>query len=226
MNKCFFITGTDTNVGKTIVSCAILQAANAYGYKTAGYKPVASGSEQLNIELRNLDAQLLKKNSSVKLNYNDVNPIVFTQATSPHIASELTGKMINWSLMCDGLHKLKKLADLIIIEGIGGWYTILYSSYTMADWVIKHQLPIILTIGIKLGCINHAILTTKAIIRSGLTLAGWIANEVILPNQYQQNYLKTLYQQIPAPCLGIIPHLPHWKTNFIGDFIKLDKIII
>lgn len=225
VNKCFFLTGTDTNIGKTVVSCALLQSAGNNGYQTAGYKPVASGSKQLTIGLRNLDAQLLRKNSTLKLNYDDVNPIVFSQATSPHIASYLTGKLIDWNIISSGLSKLKLSTDFLIVEGIGGWYTPFSSEKTLADWVIQEQLPVILTVGIKLGCINHAILTAQAIEKSSLLLAGWVANEIILPDQYQENYLITLQERLSAPCLGIIPYLPNWKSYSIGKFINLDNIL-
>ncbi|WP_074168010.1 dethiobiotin synthase [Candidatus Arsenophonus triatominarum] len=225
VNRCFFLTGTDTDVGKTVVSCAMLQAAADHGYQTAGYKPVASGSEQLNVGLRNSDALLLRKNSSVKLNYHDVNPIVFAQATSPHIASQLTGELIDWQIMHAGLNKLKQSADWIIVEGAGGWYTPLCAEHTLADWVMQQQLPVILTVGIKLGCINHAILTAQAIEQSGLLLAGWVANEIVLPGQYQQDYLLTLQQRLSAPCLGAIPHLPNWQSHSIGKFVNLDNLL-
>ncbi len=225
VNKCFFLTGTDTNVGKTVVSCALLQAGADHGYQTAGYKPVASGGEQLMIGLRSSDAQLLRINSSVKLNYYDVNPIIFTQRTSPNIASQLTGKLIDWQIMHAGLNKLKESSYWIIIEGAGGWYTPLCDDKTMADWVIQQQLPVILTIAIKLGCINHAILTAEAIKKSGLLLVGWVANEIVLPNQYQYDYLLTLKQWLSAPCLGVIPHLPNWQSNSIGKFINLNSLL-
>ncbi|HGJ5855460.1 dethiobiotin synthase [Arsenophonus nasoniae] len=225
MNKCFFLTGTDTDVGKTVVSCALLQAAASHGYQTAGYKPVASGSEQLTDGLRNPDAQLLRKNSSLRLNYHDVNPLVFAQATSPHIASKLTGKLIDWQIMDAGLNKLKQSADWIIVEGAGGWYTPLCAEQTLADWVKQQQLPVILTVGVKLGCINHAMLTAQAIKQSGLLLAGWVANEIVLPGQYQQDYLLTLQQLLSAPCLGVIPYLPDWQSHPIGKFVNIGNLL-
>ncbi|VAY02448.1 ATP-dependent dethiobiotin synthetase BioD 1 [Arsenophonus endosymbiont of Aleurodicus dispersus] len=225
MNKCFFLTGTDTDVGKTVVGCALLQAAADNGYKTAGYKPVASGGEQLTVGLRNSDAQLLIKNSNVKLNYHDVNPIVFAQTTSPHIASQLTGELIDWQIMHVGLNKLKQYSNWIIVEGAGGWYTPICTEKTLADWVIQQQLPVILVVGVKLGCINHAMLTAQAIEQSGLLFAGWVANEIVLPGKYQQAYLLTLKQRLSAPCLGVIPHLPDWKSHSIGEFVNLDHIL-
>ncbi|MGP1931328.1 MAG: dethiobiotin synthase [Arsenophonus sp. ET-YP4-MAG3] len=221
----FFLTGTDTGIGKTVVTCALLQAAADYGYQTAGYKPIASGGKKLKNGLINSDAQLLKKNSSLKLNYHDVNPIVFFQETSPHIASQITGEVINLEIINVGLNKLKQSANWLIIEGIGGWYTPLSAKRTLSDWVIQQKLPVILTVGIKLGCINHSILTAQAIQQSGLLLVGWVANEIILPDQYQQDYLLSLQEWLSVPCLGIIPHLPNWQSYSIGKFINLNSIL-
>ncbi|BGI50742.1 MAG: dethiobiotin synthase [Arsenophonus endosymbiont of Ceratovacuna japonica] len=225
MNKCFFLTGTDTNVGKTVTSCLLLQAASKLGYKTAGYKPISSGNEQSTVSLKNLDAKLLKINSNIKLNYYDINPISFMQKTSPHIASQLSEKIIDWQIMSSGLNKLKQLANWIIVEGIGGWYTPICNKQTLADWVIQQQLPVILVVGIKLGCINHAILTLEAIEKSGLLLSGWIANEIISPDQYKKYYLQILQQKISAPLLGIIPYLPNCKSYIINNFIDLNKLL-
>ncbi|MDT9587676.1 MAG: dethiobiotin synthase [Candidatus Arsenophonus melophagi] len=225
MNKCFFVTGTDTNVGKTVVSCALLQAGTANGYQTVGYKPIASGSKQLTVGLRNEDAEFLIKNSSLKLYYHDVNPIVFAQETSPHIASQLTGKRIDLQIIDQGLDKLKKIADWIIVEGAGGWYTPISSEETMADWVISQAFPVILTVGIKLGCINHAILTEQAIAHSGLLLIGWVANEINAPDQYQHNYLISLKKRLSAPCLGVIPHLPDWHSYALLKFLNIENLL-
>ncbi|WP_348666273.1 dethiobiotin synthase [Arsenophonus symbiont of Ornithomya chloropus] len=225
MNKYFFLTGTDTDIGKTVVSCALLQAASYRGYKTAGYKPIAAGSKQSVFGLRNLDAELLRKNSTVNLSYNDVNPIVFLDATSPNIAAQRAGGFIDCKIMTTGLQKLKDCANWIIIEGAGGWYTPFSFEKTFADWVIEQQLPVILTVGIKLGCINHAILTAQAIKNSGLFLIGWIANKIILSEKYEADYLLTLQKQLSVPCLGVIPYCPNWESNFIGKFIKFSKIL-
>lgn len=225
VNKCFFLTGTDTDVGKTLVSCALLQAATKLSYQTAGYKPVALGSKQSIAGLRNSDAQLLRKNSSLKLNYHDVNPILFAQETSPNIASQLAGELIDWQIMSAGLRKLKKIADWIIVEGAGGWHTPLCAKKTFADWVIQQKLPVILVVGVKLGCINHAILTSQAIKQSGLLLAGWVANEITSLGQYQQDYFITLQQWLLAPCLGVIPYLTDWQFHSVGNFINLCNLL-
>lgn len=207
MAKTWFLTGTDTEVGKTVVSSALLQCATQQGYQTAGYKPVASGSEWLPEGLRNSDALTLQQFSSVPLAYQQVNPYCFETPTSPHIVSEETKQPIDFQVMSKGLSYLQQRADWVLVEGAGGWFTPLSANQFFADWVIEEKLPVILTVGIKLGCINHALLTQQAIWQSGLTLAGWVANEVEPAGQYQQQYLATLMAHIKAPLLGKIPYL-------------------
>lgn len=207
MARTWFLTGTDTEVGKTVVSSALLQCATQQGYQTAGYKPVASGSEWLPEGLRNSDALTLQQFSRVPLAYQQVNPYCFETPTSPHIVSEETKQPIDFQVMSKGLSYLQQRADWVLVEGAGGWFTPLSANQFFADWVIEEKLPVILTVGIKLGCINHALLTQQAIWQSGLTLAGWVANEVEPAGQYQQQYLATLMAHIKAPLLGKIPYL-------------------
>lgn len=226
MTKIYFITGTDTEVGKTVVSCALLQAAAAEGYQTAGYKPVASGSEQTERGLRNGDALLLQKNSTLRLNYAEVNPVVFEQPTSPHIISQQLNQPIQFSVMSRGLVHLQQKAQWLLVEGAGGWYTPLSAEQTFADWAIEWNFPIILTVGIKLGCINHALLTVQAIKQANLTLAGWVANEIEPAGTYQAEYLATLERMILAPCLGIIPHLTEGDIASVGQYLQLNKLAV
>ncbi|WP_312627239.1 dethiobiotin synthase [Scandinavium sp.] len=207
MTERYFVTGTDTEVGKTVASSALLQAANRAGFRTAGYKPVASGSEMTKEGLRNTDALALQRNSSAALSYDQVNPYTFEEPTSPHIVSEDEGRPIEASLLSAGLQALSGKADWVLVEGAGGWYTPLSSSYTFADWVQAERLPVILVVGVKLGCINHAVLTAQAITQAGLTLAGWIANDIIPPGRRHAEYLATLTRMLPAPLLGEIPYL-------------------
>ncbi|PHM74707.1 dethiobiotin synthase [Xenorhabdus kozodoii] len=226
MTNKYFLTGTDTEVGKTVASCALLQAANKKGYRTAGYKPVASGSEMMAEGMRNSDALALQRNSTVPLTYQEVNPLVFMAPTSPHIVSAELSQPIDFSTLSQGLVVLAKKADWILVEGAGGWYTPLSEKTTFADWVIQEDLPVILTVGVKLGCINHAVLTAKAIQYAGLKLAGWIANEIEPAGKYQAAYLATLERMIPAPLLGVIPHLNEPRDkNDIGKYITIDTLV-
>lgn len=221
MSNCWFLTGTDTEVGKTVASSALLQAANRAGWRTAGYKPVASGSEMTPQGIRNGDALALQRNSSVALRYEEVNPLVFIEPTSPHIVSADTGQPIEFARLSAGLQTLREKADWVLVEGAGGWYTPLSAQQTYADWVRQEQLPVILVVGIKLGCINHALLSAEAIRHAGLPLAGWIANDIQPPGRRHQEYLATLQQHLPAPLLGEIPWLENAENAALGDYLRL-----
>jgi dethiobiotin synthetase len=222
--KRWFVTGTDTEVGKTVASSALLQAANLAGYRTAGYKPVASGSEMTDEGLRNSDALALQANSAVALNYHEVNPYVFAEPTSPHIVSADEGRPIELAQLSAGLRHLEQKADWLLTEGAGGWFTPLSEQHTFADWVQQEQLPVILVVGIKLGCINHAVLTAQAIQQAGLSLVGWIANDVSPPGRRHQEYLTTLRRMLPAPLLGEIPHLPGPERQALGHYLDLSVL--
>lgn len=220
----WFITGTDTEVGKTVASGALLQAAGAAGYQTAGYKPVASGCEATADGLRNSDALALQRYSRVPLRYEQVNPLAFLEPTSPHIVSAEEQRPIAFEALSAGLRALETQADWVLIEGAGGWFTPLSEQQTYADWVIQEQLPVILVVGVKLGCINHAMLTAAAVAASGLRLAGWIANDVVPPGRWHSEYLATLKQRIDAPFLGEIPWLEHEEDQAnCGRFLTLPR---
>lgn len=208
MIKRWFITGTDTEIGKTFACCTLLRAAQAAGWRCAGYKPVAAGCELTNAGWRNSDALALQANSNVPLHYQQVNPLPLQAATSPHIASQIQQQPIELAQLTAGLRALEQQADWIQVEGAGGWFTPLSDTVTFADWVCEQRLPVILVVGMKLGCINHAMLTARAIIATGLTLAGWIANDIQPSGDYHQQYLATLRQQLNAPLLGEIPYTP------------------
>ncbi|MEX3239492.1 dethiobiotin synthase [Serratia quinivorans] len=224
MIKRWFVTGTDTEVGKTVASSALLQAANLAGYRTAGYKPVASGSEMTAEGLRNGDALALQANGSVALSYQEVNPYVFAEPTSPHIVSADEGRPIELARLSAGLRHLEQKAGWLLVEGAGGWFTPLSEQHTFADWVQQEQLPVILVVGIKLGCINHALLTAQAVKQAGLSLVGWIANDVSPPGRRHQEYLATLRRMLPAPLLGEIPYLPEPERQALGHYLDLSVL--
>lgn len=157
--------------------------------------------------LRNSDALALQHNSSLQLDYATVNPYTFAEPTSPHIISAQEGRPIESLVMSAGLRGLEQQADWVLVEGAGGWFTPLSDTFTFADWVTQEQLPVILVVGVKLGCINHAMLTAQAIQHAGLTLAGWVANDVTPPGKRHAEYMTTLTRMIPAPLLGEIPGL-------------------
>lgn len=225
MTKRYFVTGTDTEVGKTVASCALLQAATQRGYRTAGFKPVASGSERTPDGIRNGDALALQRNSSVALAYEQVNPYVFEEPTSPHILSAEQGVPLDFTAMSHGLREIERQADWVLVEGAGGWFTPLSEQHTFADWVEAERLPVILVVGVKLGCINHAVLTAQAVQQAGLRLAGWIANDVVAPGKRHPEYLATLKRMLPAPFLGEIPWLSGNAENAeTGKYLDLSAL--
>ncbi len=225
MSRRWFVTGTDTEVGKTVASCALLQAATRAGYRTAGYKPVASGSDMTPDGVRNSDALALQRNSSLASGYDDINPYVFEEPTSPHLVSRSSGVMIERAVMSRGLKALVQQADWVQVEGAGGWFTPLGEDYTFADWVAEEKLPVILVIGVKLGCINHAMLTAAAVQAAGLPLAGWIANDITPPGSRHQDYLASLQARIPAPMLGEIPWLDDPFSQDLGRYLNLALLV-
>ncbi|WES69896.1 dethiobiotin synthase [Superficieibacter sp. HKU1] len=227
MTNRFFVTGTDTEVGKTVASCALLQAASRQGLITAGYKPVASGSESTAEGLRNSDALALQRNSSLPLGYHQVNPYTFAEPTSPHIVSADDKRPIDAAVLSAGLRQLEALAEWVLVEGAGGWFTPLSPTLTFADWVITEKLPVILVVGIKLGCINHAMLTAQAVQQAGLTLAGWVANDITPPGRRHQEYLATLRRVLPAPMLGEIPWIEDAvEASDSGQYLDLSLLAL
>ncbi len=195
-----FITGTDTNIGKTYVSTRLLQKFNQQGLKTIGLKPVATGC----IDGYNQDALLLQHHASIKLDYQLVNPFAFTPPISPNIAcAYLTVDRIISAL--DESFKVK--ADICLIEGIGGWLTPLNSYETMDDLVKQiNDIEIIIVVGIRLGCLNHALLTLNAIKKTNLHVAGWIANIIDPKMEALEENINTLKLLIDKPCLEIFKY--------------------
>ncbi|WP_444936759.1 dethiobiotin synthase [Microbulbifer sp. JMSA004] len=206
MAKTYFIAGTDTEVGKTYVSAALLSAAAEAGLQTAAVKPVASGCEHTDDGLRNEDALLLQEAMTLKLPYQQVNPFALEPAIAPHIAAAEVGKQLNVARMagvCRGV--MSAGADLVLIEGAGGWRTPLGPRSFLSQLPRELNLPVILVVGMQLGCINHALLTAEAIRRDGLPLAGWVANFARDGMARADENLQTLKALLPAPLLGTLP---------------------
>jgi dethiobiotin synthetase len=204
----FFVAGTDTDCGKTFVSCVLLHVAARTGRSTVGMKPVAAGAVQTEQGLRNDDALRLQRAASVPLAYEQVNPVCLPAAVSPHLAAAQAGKRLQVqriSGFCQGV--LMKRADLTLIEGAGGWRVPLSEHEFMSDLARALDLPVILVVGMRLGCLNHALLTAEAIVRDGLTIAGWIATQRDPGMELIAENLQTLREALPFPCLGYIPFL-------------------
>ena len=204
----YFVAGTDTGVGKTLVTCALLHLAAAQGLRTMGLKPVAAGCEDSGDGLRNEDAELISRAMNVSLPYAQVNPVALRPAIAPHIAAQQEGRRITVARLaglCRGA--LMTRHDLALIEGAGGWRVPLNDRETLAELAMELQLPVILVVGMRLGCLNHALLTAESIQRTGLPIAGWVANQIDAEMPVLAQNLDTLSAWLPGPCLGHIPAL-------------------
>lgn len=214
----FFVTGTDTEVGKTRISIALVDILKQHVQRVAVMKPIASGCEKTTQGLRNDDAMQLQQHANVVLPYDMMNPYAFEPAIAPHIAAKQDNVEMDLAHIKQNFDAILQQADAIIVEGAGGWLVPLNSTQTMSDLAIVLDLPIILVVSLKLGCINHALLTVQAIESSGLKLHGWVANQ-IEPNEQTEEIVKTLQHGISAPCLGHVLQLEAGESA--SQFLKL-----
>ncbi len=226
MTKTFFVTGTDTEVGKTTIAAGLLAAANRRGLSTAAIKPIASGCERTPDGLRNGDALLLQRTMSLPLAYDEINPIALEPAIAPHLAAELAGVRVNVMQLagiCRGV--LMQRADFTLIEGAGGWRVPLNAREFLSQLPKALNLPVIMVVGMRLGCINHALLTAEAIARDGLTLVGWVANSLSPDMPQLTENIATIKNCLRAPCLGEVPYLPQPTPEAIADFLNCEPLI-
>ena len=201
----FFIAGTDTEIGKTFVTCALLHAARAQGRVAVGMKPIAAGADMVAGELINEDAARLRAAGSFDPGLALLNPYCLKSPIAPHIAAAEEGVAIDPAPILAAFAKLQAQAELVLVEGVGGFRVPLGKSYDTADLARDLALPVILVVGMRLGCINHALLTAEAIQARGLQLAGWVANQVDPAMlRFEQN-LEALTELLPAPLLGVTP---------------------
>ncbi len=199
MNRAYFLTGTDTEVGKTLSACALLHAAAARGMRTLGMKPVAAGGSE--------DVDALIAASSVAAPRECVNPYLLLEPLAPHIAARRDGVAIDIAHIARCFGELRGLADFIVVEGVGGFRVPFDDSRDSADLAVSLGLPVILVVGLRLGCISHALLTVEAVRVRGLSLAGWVANQVDVKMACVQENIAALQARLKAPLLGSVPHL-------------------
>lgn len=205
--KGFFITGTDTGVGKTVVSVALTRALVARGLRVAVMKPIASGSDPTPDGPRNSDAVALMAAANVEAPYQVVNPYCFLPPISPHIAARESGVTIDLALIRRRYESLADAADCVIVEGAGGWLAPIGDSTSMADLAVALALPAILVVGLRLGCLNHALLTRESIRGRAVPFAGWVANAVDPLFERAAENLATLAARLAAPPLAHVPRL-------------------
>ena len=224
MINTFFVAGTDTDVGKTVTSKAILQALAEKGLSTIGYKPVAAGSDKTEFGYRNSDAIHLMRVATCERPYKDVNPYALALATSPHIAAKHEDVTIDFDLLSEKLGQHKQKADVVLVEGAGGWRVPVSDDDYLSSWVKKEQLPVVLVVGIKLGCLSHAILTAEAIRAYGLNIVGWVANRINPGTENYADIITMLEQNMGAPKLGEIPYVPSAKRSNLGRYIDVSPL--
>ncbi|MGB3666057.1 MAG: dethiobiotin synthase [Bermanella sp.] len=219
----YFITGTDTDAGKTVCTAALLHKAGEQGLKTLGLKPVAAGCEDHGDGLQNDDALLHIEHSTEKLPYMQINPITLLEPIAPHIAAQRIQKPLSAQRIVGLLRGVLMInkADFICVEGAGGWRVPLNLNETFADVAKELKTPVILVVGMKLGCINHALLTYEAILRDGLEIAGWIANSVDGDMLAYEENLETLKAMIKAPCLGEVPFMQELDIKQVSTHLTL-----
>jgi dethiobiotin synthetase len=209
----YFIAGTDTGVGKTRVTAALLAAARAMGLSISGMKPVASGAELVSGRMASADALQLAAASQQVTAYADLNPFCLEVAVSPHIAAKFADIEIDIAKIVTISAKLRAASDLLLIEGAGGWYTPIGERESMADLARALGCPVILVVGLKLGCLNHARLSVEAIRRSGCPFAGWIGSHTDPDFMALAENLATLRELLGAEPLGLLPHSAHNESD-------------
>lgn len=225
MINALFIAGTDTDVGKTVASKAILQAIASKGFTTIGYKPVAAGCERTEQGLRNSDALHLMKVATQEMPYDDVNPYALELPASPHIAAKHENLTIDYKVLSDKLAYLKTKADTVLVEGAGGWRVPVSDTDCLSSWVKQEKLPVVLVVGVKLGCLSHALLTAESIEADGLTIVGWVANRINPGTEHYAEIIEVLESRIRAPKLGEIPYVPSAKRTELGKYINLEPLM-
>lgn len=206
MSAGYFITGTDTGVGKTRVSSALLLAFAAQGLRVVGMKPVAAGCVYQDGVLLSEDVAQLQAASNVKFPVAEVNPYAFEPPIAPHIAASRVGVRMEISVMVNCFKQLQQQADKVIVEGVGGFCVPLNDDENTADLALALNLPVIMVVGMRLGCINHALLTAEAIKHKGLRLVGWVANHAQPVMEESEQNIESLRQRLPAPLIGVLPY--------------------
>jgi len=227
MAKTYFVTGTDTNAGKTFATCAMLAAANQKHLKTLALKPLAAGADAHPDGPRNADALALQAHASVEMSYEQINPVLLQEAIAPHLAAEHERRSLSVARLtglCRGA--LMKSYDLAFIEGAGGWLVPLNPPQTLADLAVDLQFPVILVVGLRLGCLNHALLTAAGIQQSGLQLAGWVGSQCQpQPMLCQAENIQTLKAALGIPCIGILPFAASPSSQEVVQGIDLSPLL-
>lgn len=212
----WFVTGTDTGVGKTFVTALLLRGLAARGHRVIGLKPVATGCRATPDGLRSEDAELLLAAGNVRAHYEDSNPHAFAPPVAPHLAAEAAGVRLDAETIARLCRTVAARANFTLVEGIGGWLVPLNETETVADLARALALPVIVVVGLRLGCINHALLTCRAVRETGLPLAGWIANGMDPELSQADQLIAAIEMRVDAPLLARVPHRPPESFSLAG----------
>ncbi len=217
----YFITGTDTECGKTEITLGLMHLLQNAGNSVIGMKPIASGAVLTADGLRNDDAERIQRQSSFDAPYDLINPFAFELPIAPHLAASNVGQSINFDQILDCYKQLSEKADIVIVEGVGGWRVPLSEDGDVSDLAFALNLPVILVVGMKLGCINHALLSADSIKSKGMQLAGWVAN-VMSPDMLElDSNIATLTREIDTPCIGVVPHMQDVTIETLAAKLRL-----
>lgn len=224
-----FVTGTDTDVGKTHVALGLMAALQRQGLSVAAMKPVSAGCLLMEDAggtcLKNDDALQLLAQSSLAIPYKTLNPYAFAPAIAPHIAAQQVGITMQLPALTNAFAEIARACDAVVVEGAGGWLVPINARQTLADLAGTLELPVVLIVGVRLGCLNHALLSVQSIQAQGLPLAGWVANEVAPDSACIDENIQSLIERIDAPLLGRVPFLPQASADDVADFLDVTVLL-
>lgn len=220
MTQSLFVVGTDTGVGKTLVACALLHRLRRDGVRAVGMKPVAAGASEAEDGLQSDDARALRAAGNVDAPPHLTSPYVLPDPISPHLAARRADVTIDIDVVVERLRQLAGLADAVVVEGAGGFCVPLGERHTGADLAVALDLPLVLVVGLRLGCLNHALLTAEAIAARGLVLAGWVANSIDPAMAASEDNIETLRERLHAPLLGVLPWSDGADPERLADCLR------
>jgi dethiobiotin synthetase len=218
-----FITGTDTGCGKTEITLGLMQKFQQQGGKVLGMKPIASGADMTTYGLRNDDAVRIQSQASSEVPYEMVNPFVYQPPIAPHLAALQAGDPIDIGEIVQVYQQLSSEADQVLVEGVGGWHVPLGEQDTLADLARSLELPVVMVVGMRLGCLNHALMTAECMLNAGVVFAGWVANQVEPEMASKEENLAVLRAWLPAPCLGEIPYLAQPDAEEVAGYLNVES---
>ena len=220
-----YVTGTDTGIGKTFTSCALLHALRGQGLRAVGMKPVASGCERIDGAWQNEDALALQAAGEAGIAYADINPFALEHPLAPELAARDAGTEVTLPPILAAHARLALQADALVVEGVGGWAAPLSASLMQLDLVRMLRLPVVLVVGLRLGCLNHALLSARAIVDDGMHLAGWIGSHVDPAMARVEDNLAMLRERLPAPCWGVLPHAPGVDPMLLARHLRVPVLV-